>query len=114
MKRQDVLDGLDLQNHFAVHDDVCSVPAFQPDAIIDKRQTNLLFVWKAGLGELVAETVLIGRFQQARSEAGVHSHRQADYLMSEGAAMGKGHSRNLERVGFAFINRPKKRQVDTE
>ena len=109
-----MLDGLDLQDHLAVHDDVCSVPAFQPDAIIDKWQTNLLLVWKAGLTELVAETVFVGRFQQTGPKAGVHSHRQADYPVSEGAAMGKGHSRNLERVGFAFINRPRKRQVDTE
>ena len=90
------INALDLDDHPSFDQEVDAVAAVELDAVVDNRKRDLALNAQAGFGEFVAQTHLIGGFEQARAESAVNSDRAADDLPRDGIIDHLFRARNLE------------------
>src|ERR1700730_10407874 len=78
MDWQNPLNGLHFQNHFVTDDqvDLVSTVKFQP--LVQDRQRDLTFERQPAKVQLMAQALLIRRFQQSRPELAMHFNRSSD------------------------------------
>ncbi len=84
---QGAFDGLELEDHLAVHDDVGSVAAIDEDIVIKRWERYSALECDARFIELVSKALFIDRFKQAGTETAVHAHRQSDDSVGKVAAV---------------------------
>jgi hypothetical protein len=92
VQRQELLDGLQFENHRMIDDDVCPTAAVDKGAAIVQRQIDLPRPGDRVPIESMAHAAFVGAFQQPRSEPAVHTHRQAEDLASWVAGVGCVHA----------------------
>ena len=98
------LDGFQLKNDFAVYDDIRQIAGFEFDVALPDRQGNLFAEWNPGLGELMAQAVVVDRFKEPGSEAAVNAHRQPDNPIGEVFAMSESGVHAIDPDDVAVIS----------
>ncbi len=107
MDRQQALDGLELDEHAILDDDIESVATVDEDPLVRDRERSLAIEQKPPQLKLAAQARLVRRFEQARTEIPVHLDERTDDFLR---AVRKPslllvflfHTQNIDRHGLSL------------
>lgn len=91
MDGQKPLDGLELEQHLAFHDDVGAVAGFQPVAMEFHRDGHLSFRLELPFPQAVQQAAAVGAFEQSWAECAMYLDGAAQDFMRQLSCHGNVH-----------------------